>query len=358
MTQTTDGPVAIPAASAPSAPHDLLRIAQAFDFAARAHVDQLRKGVLEEPYLNHLAEVAYLVAQATGGGDANVIIAALLHDTLEDQPKRVTLEGLVQTFGEDVACLVSEVTDDKTLLPAERKRLQIETAPHKSARAKLIKIADKTANLRSLATSPPKGWSDERKREYVLWSSRVVAGCSGVNQWLEDQYAQACMFANSPPEIRLAKLREALAGLPVTPAYREALLASVDQYSDQILVRPEFGAGWDDLMAVEQVTLGDAVEAVIQTMMPGAGPTEVQFDFDNSGAFEEFDALLAEAQGSLPDDPEEALKAAGAIDCTDANDGLAIIFGLGRDDGVAKKELSTDKPKTRAKKVMPTPGGS
>ena len=171
--------------------NDLVRIAQAFDYVARAHTDQRRKSALKEPYVNHLAEVAFLVSQATQGADADLIVAALLHDAIEDQPERVTYERIETIFGAEVAALVAEVTDDKSLLKAERKRLQVETAPKKSARAKMIKIADKTANVRSLRLSPP-DWPLERKREYVNWSINVVAGCKGVNKWLEARFTEEC----------------------------------------------------------------------------------------------------------------------------------------------------------------------
>jgi (p)ppGpp synthase/HD superfamily hydrolase len=166
--------------------NDTIRIAQALDFAARKHIDQRRKGAKQEPYLNHLAEVARLLAEATGGEDANLVIAGLLHDTIEDQ--EVKYEELMEAFGKDVADLVREVTDNKALPKPERKRLQVETAPKKSARAKMIKIADKTSNLRSMQSSPPAHWDAERRRAYLLWAAKVVAGCRGVNPMLEDAF--------------------------------------------------------------------------------------------------------------------------------------------------------------------------
>src|SRR5207244_5473737 len=119
---------------------DIVAVARALDFAARKHSKQRRKGEAGEPYVNHLAEVARLVAEATGGKDTVAVLAALLHDAIEDTP--TTREELEGEFGREVAAVVAEVTDDKSLPKAERKRLQVETAPHKSARAKLIKIAD------------------------------------------------------------------------------------------------------------------------------------------------------------------------------------------------------------------------
>jgi len=170
-------------------PTDLVALTRALAFAAERHSGQRRKGEAAEPYVNHLAEVAWLVAYATGGHDPALVMAALLHDTIEDTgtaPAELEAE-----FGADVAALVAEVTDDKSLPKAERKRLQVETAPHKSDRAKIIKIADKVSNLRSLQTSPPADWDEARKREYFAWAARVVDGCRGVNAWLEEAFDQA-----------------------------------------------------------------------------------------------------------------------------------------------------------------------
>ncbi len=160
---------------------DLVLVARAADFAARAHVAQRRKGSKEEPYLNHLAEVAALLAEA--GADAPLVAAGWLHDTIEDCG--VAHETLAVLFGQTVASLVRDVTDDKSLDKAERKRLQIEKAAGKCAEAKRLKIADKTSNLRALCTSPPHDWSAARIDEYLAWASNVVAECRGVNAKLE-----------------------------------------------------------------------------------------------------------------------------------------------------------------------------
>lgn len=169
--------------------NEVVRIARALDFAARKHAAQRRKGEAQEPYINHLAEVALLVAEATAGADANLVIAALLHDTIEDQ--EVKYEELTGAFGADVADLVKEVTDDKSLPKAKRKALQVEHAPHKSPRAKVLKIADKTSNLRSILASPPTDWTAVRKREYFEWATKVVSGCRGVSPWLGEQFDEA-----------------------------------------------------------------------------------------------------------------------------------------------------------------------
>jgi GTP diphosphokinase / guanosine-3',5'-bis(diphosphate) 3'-diphosphatase len=141
-----------------------LKIARAVHFAALKYANQKRKGKDAEPYINHLAEVAATLAVHTKGQDPNLVVAGLLHDTLEDT--QTTYEELVGGFGQDVADLVKEVTDDKSLPKAERKRLQVENTPHKSVRAKMLKIADKLSNLKAVLNSPPQNWSPERKREY------------------------------------------------------------------------------------------------------------------------------------------------------------------------------------------------
>ena len=163
-------------------------LASAYARAAHWHRDQKRKGEAAEPYVNHLTEVADLVAEATAGGDLPLVIAAVLHDAVEDAG--VTARQIAAEFGEDVAALVMEVTDDKSLPKEERKRLQVETTPHKSSRAKIIKLADKTSNLNAIRTSPPP-WPLERRQAYLDWARAVVAGARGVKPMLEERFDAA-----------------------------------------------------------------------------------------------------------------------------------------------------------------------
>ena len=167
----------------------IVSLTLALDFAARKHTGQTRKGELKEPYINHVAEVASLLAEVTNGRDPILVIGGLLHDTLEDT--ETTFEELKAEFGLPVARLVREVTDDKSLPKEERKQLQVKNAGSKSRRAKLLKIADLTSNLRSLVTSPPKGWSKERKQEYFTWAARVVRKCRGHNRKLDHAFDEA-----------------------------------------------------------------------------------------------------------------------------------------------------------------------
>jgi guanosine-3',5'-bis(diphosphate) 3'-pyrophosphohydrolase len=164
----------------------IVPVMQALDFAARRHASQRRKGDQAEPYLNHLVEVACLLAEATDGLDPALISAGILHDTVEDTPTEFS--ELEERFGAEVATLVRELTDDKRLPKVLRKQKQVRSAPHTSPRARMIKIADKISNIRSVLDSPPAGWNHRRRRDYIEWASRVVEGCRGVNQRLEQSF--------------------------------------------------------------------------------------------------------------------------------------------------------------------------
>ncbi len=169
-------------------------ILQAIEFAARKHRDQRRKDVESSPYINHPIQVAELIARVGGVQDVAVLLAAVLHDTVEDTA--TTFEELEESFGPEVRDLVAEVTDDKSLAKLERKRRQKEHAPHLSERAKLIKIADKTCNVRDVGHSPPADWDLTRRTEYLEWAKDVVAGCRGANTPLE-RYFDECLAASA-----------------------------------------------------------------------------------------------------------------------------------------------------------------
>src|ERR1700722_13501603 len=173
--------------------HEWVRVFKAADAAARWHVHQRRKGAAKEPYINHLLEVATLVAEATEGKDPDLVIAALLHDAIEDC--EVPRELIAETFGTEVADLVAEMTDDKSLPKEHRKEMQVATAHKKSPRAKVLKLADKTSNLRALATSPAPDWSVRRKLEFISWARKVAAGLRGTNEMVEKQFDEAAQAA-------------------------------------------------------------------------------------------------------------------------------------------------------------------
>ncbi|MGO9983904.1 MAG: HD domain-containing protein [Rhodomicrobium sp.] len=176
----------------------LLTVLRAAEAAAHWHAGQKRKGAAAEPYVNHLIEVARLVAEATHGEDPNLVAAALLHDAAEDQ--NIPLSQIAAMFGDDVAALVGEVTDDKSLPKAERKRLQVAHAPDKSGRAKILKLADKLANVRAIGASPPPDWPAARRREYIEWARDVVAALGEVSPLLESEFAQTAEDADRAVE--------------------------------------------------------------------------------------------------------------------------------------------------------------
>jgi len=170
-------------------------VTEAAELAAHRHNGMARKGRGNEPYINHLAEVANLLAAATDGVDAELVAAGWLHDTIEDT--ETTRAELAQKFGERVAALVVEVTDDMNLPKAERRKKQIEDAPHKSPGAKLIKIADKISNIRARILPEPTPEERDDLFDYTAWAGQVVAGCRGGNAWLDKTFDETVSLARS-----------------------------------------------------------------------------------------------------------------------------------------------------------------
>jgi GTP diphosphokinase / guanosine-3',5'-bis(diphosphate) 3'-diphosphatase len=158
----------------------------AAQFAARKHSSQRRKGDSAEPYVNHLIEVAHLLAELPAAFDLNLVIAGFLHDTLEDTP--VTRSELAERFGEDVTSLVEQVTDDKSLERTVRKHLQVQNAHAISPRAQNLSTADKISNMRSTLCDPPSDWSPQRRREYFDWAKAVVDRFPAVDPKLKAEF--------------------------------------------------------------------------------------------------------------------------------------------------------------------------
>lgn len=162
------------------------KLLTAAHYAAHQHRNQTRKGADEEPYIVHPLEVAKLLADVGGVTDPDVLIAAILHDTIEDTDS--TKEDIQELFGERVCSIVLEVTDDKSLPKERRKELQVEHAPHLTPEAKQLKMCDKISNITDIVNNPPKDWPLERKLEYVEWGERVFAGLRGANERLEGHF--------------------------------------------------------------------------------------------------------------------------------------------------------------------------
>lgn len=162
----------------------LLTYTKCINFAAVKHRNQRRLDSDKTPYINHPIGVAQILTAEGGVTDFEVIQAAILHDTVEDTD--TTFEEIEREFGPRVRCLVEEVTDDKSLPKAERKRLQIEHAAGTSHQAKLVKLADKIYNLRDLQRCRPDCWTEKRCREYFRWAKQVCDNLKGTNRVLED----------------------------------------------------------------------------------------------------------------------------------------------------------------------------
>ncbi len=179
--------------------NDLAKLLQALKLAADKHRDQRRKGAHQPPYINHPIEVCEQLVRVGKVNDLNILLAAVLHDTIEDTD--TTPEEIEAMFGRRVREVVAEVTDDKSLPKAERKEKQVEHAPHLSIEAKQVKLSDKISNIREIGNDPPADWSKERKLEYVAWGERVAdAGLRGVNQNLENLFDETVRTARAKIE--------------------------------------------------------------------------------------------------------------------------------------------------------------
>ena len=168
---------------------ELALLLKALAFAASKHRDQRRKDAQASPYINHPIALAEVLAGEGGVSDVEVLAAALLHDTIEDTA--TTAEELRAEFGERIAGMVAEVTDDQQLVKAERKRLQIVHAAGLSPGARLVKLADKICNLRDVAERPPAKWDLQRRQEYFEWAKKVIDRLRGANGKLEAAFDAA-----------------------------------------------------------------------------------------------------------------------------------------------------------------------
>lgn len=171
-------------------------------YAANAHRDQRRKNPAAEPYINHPLRVAALL-EGAGVVEEDVLIAAVLHDVVEDT--EVTVAEIEEEFGEVVMGYVGECSDDKGLPKTERKRLQVVSASGKSRGAKLVKLADKLDNLSDMTKQIPVGWSAQRVHDYFTWAEQVVAGLRGTNAQLEHQLD--AVFSQREQAVKLASAK-------------------------------------------------------------------------------------------------------------------------------------------------------
>jgi|SRR5450631_1375177 guanosine-3',5'-bis(diphosphate) 3'-pyrophosphohydrolase len=164
-------------------------LVRAIEFAARKHRMQRRKDVDASPYINHPIALMSVLCVEAGIDDATVLAVAALHDTIEDT--ETTRAELEREFGKEIADLVGEMTDDKTLVKADRKRLQVEHAHSMSKKGGLVKLADKICNVRDVASNPPAQWSQLRRREYLEWAKMVVDGLKETHPELKKLFDKA-----------------------------------------------------------------------------------------------------------------------------------------------------------------------
>ena len=119
---------------------------KAIVFATQRHFGQVRKG-MSLPYIVHPIEVMEILYRM--GADENLLIAGVLHDTIEDTG--TTKEEISELFGEDVANLVAGHSEDKSKTWEERKNAAIEHLEIADKRFKMLVLADKLSNIRAIA---------------------------------------------------------------------------------------------------------------------------------------------------------------------------------------------------------------
>ena len=167
---------------------DLSLLVRAMAFAASKHRDQRRKDECASPYINHPLALVDVLVHEGGMSRMDVIVAALLHDTIEDTD--TTAVEIESHFGAGIRSIVEEVTDDVSLERDVRKRRQVEKAPRLSSQARAVKLADKICNLRDVASNPPAGWDLARRQAYFDWAKEVIDGLRGMHDALEQVFDQ------------------------------------------------------------------------------------------------------------------------------------------------------------------------
>lgn len=155
----------------------------AIKYATDQHKHQVRKNSTSDPYIVHPLNVMAILIDC-GVTNNDVLCAAVLHDTIEDTD--TTYKNLSELFGNNIAEIVAECTDNKSLNKVLRKKAQIEHSTHMSDGAKLVKLADKYSNISTLYFDPPLKWSKEEIDGYAKWGFCVCQGLYGVNSTLDN----------------------------------------------------------------------------------------------------------------------------------------------------------------------------
>jgi guanosine-3',5'-bis(diphosphate) 3'-pyrophosphohydrolase len=177
------------------------KILDAAVFAADKHQNHVRKNEQHSPYITHPLLVAKAIYQIGDVKDNGVLVAAILHDTIEDTP--TTKDEIADRFGKDILEIVLEVTDNKSLDRLTRKRLQVSHAPELSYQARVVKIADKLINCEDILYSPPVDWPLKRRQEYIQWGADVVQKIRGTNTPLEEAFDQVLRRAEQALDFKI-----------------------------------------------------------------------------------------------------------------------------------------------------------
>ena len=167
---------------------------KALHLSARQHSTQRRKDAQATAYINHPVHLVKVLWEVGKVDDINVLVAALLHDTLEDTVRQGSPEDealqkeIEQLFGSKVLGIIKEVTDDKSLDSGVNKEKQVAHAKTLSHEARLVKLADKLSNVSDIIINPPSAWPVKRKEKYLDWAERVVNEIRGTNPDLEKEF--------------------------------------------------------------------------------------------------------------------------------------------------------------------------
>uniref|UniRef100_A0A915PS23 HD domain-containing protein n=1 Tax=Setaria digitata TaxID=48799 RepID=A0A915PS23_9BILA len=158
-------------------------IIKAVDLAARRHRQQRRKDAVQTPYVNHPIGVAYILTNEGQITDMATVIAAILHDTVENT--KTTDEEIRKIFGNEVANIVKECTVDKSMKREARMKYELEQASRLSHKARLVQMADKLYNIRDMERCTPLGWTKQHVKEYVLFAKDLLSRIRGIHRPLE-----------------------------------------------------------------------------------------------------------------------------------------------------------------------------
>ncbi|OZC12071.1 HD domain protein [Onchocerca flexuosa] len=163
--------------------NDTSFIIKAVDLAARRHRKQRRKDAMQTPYVNHPIGVAYILTNEGQITDTATIIAAILHDIVEDT--KTTDEEIRKMFGDEIADIVKECTVVKSIKREIRMKSQLEKASKLSYKAKLVQLADKLYNIRDIERCTPCGWTKQHVTEYILFAKNLLSNIRGIHDHLE-----------------------------------------------------------------------------------------------------------------------------------------------------------------------------